>query len=43
MAVQLEDLSKAVDGFIVTSSVFSVLMLGMGGRLLPTWMFFNSM
>ena len=32
-----------VDGFIVFSSLAAVVFLGMGGRLLPTWMFLNSM
>lgn len=43
IAGQLDTINDFVDGCIVFSSLAAVVFLGMGGRLLPTWMFLNSM
>ena len=43
VAGELDMINDFVDGFIVFSSLAAVVFLGMGGRLLPTWMFLNSM
>ena len=38
----IDELSNAVDGELLTTFLFIMIMCT-GGRLLPTWMFFNSL
>jgi hypothetical protein len=39
----IEAVEESMSGIIGASMVSLILFVGMGGRLLPTWMFLNSL
>lgn len=42
-AEQIEQLQSIIDNFATSVLFFAFLILGLGGRLLPVWMFINSL
>ena len=42
-AAEIKQLNEVMDAALITVAFVLILFIGLGGRLLPTWMFLNSL